>query len=272
MYIPAEQPEYALTSVGLDSHSLAQRPGLAVTAVAGRDSIAAAIVAVRDHGVSALLPVSVATSTEYGDEREPERAAQRLREALAGEAEVLPHVRLGSPRLWAALNGRFASVIRERFRIYSPCLACHLYVHLARVPLARAVGCVPVISGERDTHGGRVKLSQTAAGIDAETRVLARAGIEFLTPVRRVRDEEEIAGIVGEAWGRAPSQGQLCCVHSGNYADTSGAVAYDELAYARYLHGFFEPAGAAVVDAWRETAEPNYEAIVRGVLDGPGAA
>ena len=38
MYIPAEQPEYALASVGLDSSALAARGGLAVVAVAGRDS------------------------------------------------------------------------------------------------------------------------------------------------------------------------------------------------------------------------------------------
>jgi len=46
----------------------------------------------------------------------------------------------------------------------------------------------------------------------------------------------------------------------------------DELAYARYVHGFLEPAGNAVVDAWRETAEPDYEALVRAVLGSPDAA
>jgi len=270
MYIPAEQPEYALTSVGLDSLSLAATPGLALTAVAGRDSLAAAVVAVREHGITTLLPVSVATGTEYGDEREPERATERLAALLAGEAEVLPHVRIGSPRLWAALNGRFASVIRERFRIFSPCLACHLYVHLARVPLAKACGGVPLVTGERDSHSGRVKLSQTPLGIDAETRVLARAGVELISPVRRVRDGEEIGAIVGDAWAQGTKR--LCCVHADNYAGLDGSVTYDELAYARYLHGFFEPAGMAVVDAWRDTAEPDYEAIVRAVLAGPDAA
>jgi hypothetical protein len=38
------------------------------------------------------------------------------------------------------------------------------------------------------------------------------------------------------------------------------------------VRGFLEPAGVAVVDAWRETAEPDYESIIRGVLDGPSAA
>lgn len=270
MYTPAEQPEFALTSVGLDSSRVTASPGLAIASIAGRDSVAAAIMAVREHGFRTLLPVSVATGTEYGDDASPARAADFLRNALAGEADVMPHVRIGSPRLWAALNGRPASILQQRYRLYSPCLACHLYVHVARVPLARLLGCAPIITGERDSHGGRVKLSQTPLGIDAETRVLARAGVRLLTPIRRVRDSEEISAIVGPAWDRGEEQ--LCCVHSGNYAQLDGTVTYDELAYARYLHGFFEPAGAAIIDAWRDCSEPNYEAIVASVLNGPDAA
>lgn len=270
MYIPCEQPEYALATIGLDSESLAARDGLAVAEIAGRDSVAAAVRAVRDHGFTTLLPTSVATGTEYGDEHAPDRAVEHLVRALGPSVEVLPPLRLGSPRLWAALNGRFTRVISERYRLCSPCLACHLYMHLARVPLALAVGSVPVIAGERESHGDRVKLSQTALGIDACVRVLARAGIELVEPIRKVRASESIVELVGMAW---PADArQLCCVHSGNYAGLDGTVAYDELAYARYVHGFMEPAGSAIVEAWRDTAEPDYEALVRDVLTGPDAA
>lgn len=270
MYIPCEQPEYALATIGLDSAGLAARPGLAIVEVAGRDSVAAAVAAVRERGFTTVLPTSVATGTEFGDEAAPQRAAEQLAHVLGDAVEVLPPLRLGSPRLWAALNGRFAVVTARRYHLSSPCLACHLYMHLARVPLARAAGGVPVIAGEREAHGTRVKLSQTALGIDACVRVLARAGIELLEPIRRVRAADEIAEIVGADW---PAGGrQLCCVHSGNYIDLDGSVAYDELAYARYVHGFLEPAGSAIAEAWAETAEPDYEEIVRAVLIGPHAA
>jgi hypothetical protein len=270
MYIAAEHPIRALASIGADPIQLAPRPGLAIVEIAGRDSVAAAVAAVRERGFTTLLPTSVATGTEYGDERGPERAAAYLAELLGGDVEVLPSLRLGSPRLWAALNGRFASVIADRFRISSPCLACHLYMHLGRVPLSLALGGVPVVAGERETHGGRLKLSQTPLGIDAFGRVLARAGVELLEPIRRVRDGEEIAALVGPGWGTGARE--LCCVHSANYAGLDGAVAFDELAYARYVHGFLEPAGDAVVEVWRETDEPDYESLVRAVLEGPDAA
>ena len=270
MYIPCEQPEYALATIGLDSATLSERTGIAIVEIAGRDSIAAAIAAVRERGFTTLLPTSAATGTEFGDESVPESASVRLAHALGPDVEVLPSLRLGSPALWAALNGRFASVIDERYRLFSPCLACHLYTHLVRVPLARAIGSVPVIAGEREAHGSRVKLSQTALGIDACARVLARAEIELVEPLRRVRDTEAVIELVGSAWDEGCRQ--LECVFSGNYIALDGSVTYDELAYARYVHGFLEPAGVAIVEAWGHTAEPDYAAVVREVLTGPPAA
>jgi hypothetical protein len=270
MYTAAEHAPRALAAAGLDADSLAARPDLAIAEIAGRDSAAAAVAAVRERGFTTLLPTSVATGTEYGDEGAPARTALHLAELLGEGVEVLPSLRLGSPRLWAALNGRFASVIAQRFRISSPCLACHLYLHLARVPLSLALGGVPIVAGERESHGGHLKLSQISQGIDACVRVLARAGVELLEPIRRTRDAEEIAALVGPGWERGARE--LCCVHSANYAGLDGATAFDELAYARYVHGFLEPAGAAVVEAWREVSEPDYEALVRAVLEGPDAA
>jgi hypothetical protein len=270
MYIAAEQPEYALATIGLDSATLAARPGVAVVEIAGRDSVAAAVVAVRERGFTTLLPTSVATGTEYGDESAPDRAVERLTALLGDGVDVLPMVRIGSPRLWAALNGRYAAVIADRYRIYSPCLACHLYMHLARAPLSLALGGVPVIAGERETHGGRLKLSQTTLGMDACVRVLSRAGIELLEPIRRVRDSREIIELVGDGWNAGSRQ--LCCVHSANYAALDGSVSYDELAYARYVHGFLEPVGAAIVAAWRDNGEPDYQSVVAAVIEGPPAA
>jgi hypothetical protein len=186
-----------------------------------------------------------------------------LRRLLGDEADVLDPVRIGSPRLWAALNGRFAAEISHRWGVCSPCLACHLYVHIARVPMAWALGMAPVITGERDTHDGRVKLSQTAASIDAETRVMARAGIDLLTPVRSL-STAAVASLAGE-WSEAGTG--LKCVHSGNYQRLDGSVRFDSDGYARYLLEYFEPVGCAIVDAWREgDSEPDYEDIVRKVL------
>ena len=259
-YLAVEEVAPALGPARLDM--LRSVPDLAIGAIAGRDSLAAIVAAVRSGEFSTVLPTSVATGTEYGDMDAPLRAVGMLRAMLEGEADILDPLRIGSPRMWAALNGRFAGEVLERFGVCSPCLACHLYVPLARVPLAWALGNAPVITGERDAHDGRVKLSQTPASIDAETRVLAHAGIELLTPVRSM-DGDEIADLT-LGWGEDE---ELRCVHSGNYRKLDDTVVIDEAGYERYLRDFFEPAGIAIVDTWRSgIAEPPYSAVVAAVL------
>lgn len=270
--------EGAATALGADRLGMLRAlPSLAIGAVAGRDSIAAIVAAVRDEGLSAVLPTSVATGTEYGDTSAALTSVGILRDILAEECEVLDPIRIGSPTLWAALNGRYAAEIAARWGVSSACLACHLYVHLARVPLSWALGGVPVVTGERETHDGRIKLSQTTASIDAETRVLAYAGVELLTPLREATGEE--VGALVPGWQE--EERQLSCVHSGNYKRLDGSVPFDTDGYRRYLSEFFEPAGRAVVDTWRvaglgsvspasnglaRTEQPDYEAVVRAVF------
>ncbi|HEX9094073.1 MAG TPA: hypothetical protein VF902_08830 [Coriobacteriia bacterium] len=270
MHTPAEHPDRALETAGLDAAELAGLPALAIVEIAGRDSVAAAVAAVRERRFETLLPVAAYTGTEYGDEGTPQRAVELLANLLGDTVGVLPGVRVGSPALWAALNGRYSAVVRDRFGIQSPCLACHLYLHLCRLPLSWSLGSVPIIAGERDAHGDHLKLSQLPLGIDACERVLAHAGVELLEPVRHVHAATGIVALAGDGW--EPGARQLGCVLGGNYADLDGGVELDEVAYARYVHGFMEPAGLAVVDAWRADGVPDYDAIVRRLLGDPEAA
>ena len=272
---PSILPDRLLPPARLEA--LSRSEGLAVVEIAGRDSVAAAIAAVRERGYDTLLPTVAFAGTETGDPSAPLRAVAALRTVVAAAAEVLQPLDLGSRALWSAMNARYASEVQRLFGVCSPCLACHTYMHLTRVPLAWRLGHAPVVSGERETHGGRVKLSQTPGAIDAAVDVLAHAGVELLEPVRGISDSDGIASLVGEGWDeRAP---QLGCVLSGNYIGLDGRVSYSEEGYARYLDAFLRPVGVAVVDAWRTLGwerrdgepidgnEPDYDAIVRGVLE-----
>lgn len=260
-FIASERAAEAIGPERLDM--LRALPDLAIGAIAGRDSLAAIVAAVRGGEFSAVLPTSVATGTEYGDTDAPLDAVRVLRETLADVADVLDPVRIGSPEMWAAINGHVAAEVFARWRLHSPCLACHLYVHLARVPLSWALGGVPIITGERDSHDGRVKLSQSSAAIDAEIRVLAYAGVELLAPVRHASGAD-LEAIIPD-WDADARQ--LCCVHSGNYRRLDGTVQLDPVAYAAYVREFVEPVGRAIVDEWRGgQGEWDYDGVVRSVL------
>lgn len=229
---------------------------VSVVALAGRDSVAAILQALLDDEfITTIVPTSVGTGTEFGDASVVADArtflVQRIDELhdegkLGRDIEVLDVRRFSSPEIWASLNGAPASTLQELFGMNSPCLACHLYLHLARIPLCLALGATKLISGERDTHDGRIKLSQTIDSIDAEERIIARAGIEFICPLRTYTGEQISALVPGWKEGAR----QLNCVHSKNYILPDGTVAYDQEAHQAYIKEFFEPAGNDIVDAW----------------------
>jgi hypothetical protein len=242
---------------------------LAIVEIAGRDSVAAAVSAVRTQGFTELVPTIAFTGTETGDRDAPMRAVGALEQLVAGQARVHEPVALSDPALWSAMNARPAAELHQRFGLCSPCLACHLYLHLLRVPLAWSHEDAPIIAGERETHDGRIKLSQLPAGIDAAERVLAHAGIDLLQPVRYASGED-IAALVGPGWRQGAAQ--LGCQLSGNYADFDGSITYNEAGYARYVAEFYEPVGRAVIDAWRAECAggpaADFVEVVRSVLTG----
>ncbi|MHB8741474.1 MAG: hypothetical protein ACYC62_09920, partial [Coriobacteriia bacterium] len=165
-------------------------PSLAIVEIAGRDSVAAAVAAVRERGFRELVPTIAFTGMETGDREAPMRAVATLRALVSDRAIVHDPVAVSDPALWSAMNARPCAEVRRRFGVCSPCLACHLYLHLLRVPLAWSHGDAPVIAGERDSHDGRIKLSQLPEGIEAAGRVLGYAGIELVQPIRKARGAE----------------------------------------------------------------------------------
>jgi len=245
------------------------RTSTAIVEIAGRDSVAAAVAAVRERGFRELVPTIAFTGTETGDRDAPMHAVSALRSLLGDTTIVHDPVALSDPALWSAMNARPLAEVFNRFNMRSPCLACHLYLHLLRVPLAWSHDNAPVIAGERNTHDGRIKLSQMPEGIEAAIRVLEHAGIELIQPIREASGAE-VAGLVQVAWDQGA--GQLGCQLSGNYADFDGAVNYDADGYSRYVAEYFEPMGRAVIDAWRAehagAPATDFGAVVRSVLAG----
>ena len=139
-------------------------------------------------------------------------------------------------------------------------------MHLCRIPLALALGNAPVIAGERETHDGKIKYSQTATSIDICIEILASVGIELLQPLR-VANGVEVASYIGDDWAAGPDP--LECVLSGNYRDLDGSVGLDEDAYRAYAEEFLRPVGLALATALaKDVSAPDYLAIVRNVLGG----
>ncbi|MEX2238239.1 MAG: hypothetical protein WEB00_11960 [Dehalococcoidia bacterium] len=230
--------------------------GLAIGEIAGRDAIAAVLKDLERDEIKAVLPTAIFVPTEYGDHAIVEKATAQLRE-VAGKRfgkRVYDLQWVGSPRLWAALNGRYVAELLQRFNYYSPCPGCHLYMHACRIPLARRLGAEWIISGERESHDGRLKINQTDVSLEAFRKVVGGLGVDLSLPVRHTAKGEEIVDLLGgESW--LEGERQLKCVFSGNYGLIGGDVAYQPNAQQRFFDEFAGPLVTTVVEAWIDGRE-----------------
>jgi len=246
---------------------------LAIGEIAGRDSIAAIIKVFEEEDIDAVLPTVVHTGTEYGDYKILEDNVKYLRKRLSdlgllsGHANpVLNSITLSEPALWHALNGRFLSVLFKRFGFCPSCLGCHLYMHLIRAPLAWRIGADKIISGERKSHAGNVKINQLPVALDAHKEVLNYVGVELLFPLREVVLNDEIEFLIGSDWEQG--ERQLKCALSGNYRALDGKVEYDEGVLKKYFDEFAIPVSKEILRLWKEDKEVDYIKVIREILEG----
>ena len=234
-------PEWMLSEE--DQEKLKREPSLGIVEIAGKDSIAAALLAGASGNLSACLPTIAYTGTQYGDWEAPFRAVEALRTFLPSSIRFYPPVVLGAPELWRDLCGGGLSRWREKYGFISPCMACHLYFHLLRVPLAWNLRSSVIVAGERGSHDGKIKLSQVDASLEIFRNFFDRFDVELLMPLRNVMDSAEIDGILGGNYHEGSRQ--LRCVLSGNYASEDGKVLFDEKALKMFLEEYAIPRAEA---------------------------
>ncbi|MBC2715102.1 MAG: hypothetical protein HF978_07320 [Desulfobacteraceae bacterium] len=255
-------PDWMLSGQQIDAYRQMENP--AIVEIAGRDSVAAAIKSVGENGFTDLLPVYAYTGTEYGAWRSVEQAVKRLSARLP-KVRIHPLIVVGSPDFWRALNGRYISELISRYNFFSPCPGCHLYLHVIRVPLAKMLGNIPIISGERELHSGQVKINQTGEALDFYLDVAARFNIRLLFPLRYIEQSKEVEDILQIPWER--DKDQLECVFSGNYRLCDGSVSPSLKDVNRFFVEFAIPAAEEIVEEYIKGNIPDFMGISRSVLD-----
>ena len=209
---------------------------------AGRDSAAAIIKALEADDLHHVLPVATFAPTEYGDFHSLERnllSTQKRVAQLHGDVKTVDHLLYYSnPDLWSALNGRFAFVLQEKYGFFSPCIGCHAYFHLVRLPFALKLG-KKIISGERESHDGQVKINQRGPCLDVYKKITAYFGVELLMPLRHMKEGNEVVSLLGWDWEEGGSQPVYAL--SGSCRTAAGQVSYDAQALHRFLQDFLYP-------------------------------
>jgi hypothetical protein len=218
-------------------NELKNTEGLAIVEIAGRDSIAAALEAVKERDFKAFLPTIVYTGTEFGSWKVTFEKVDMLREVLSKRGvKIFDPIVLGAPRFWWRLCGRYITHLFESFGFYSPCVGCHLYLHAIRIPLARKIECGVMIAGERESHEGKIKINQIGVALDAYISFAEKFGVELFLPLRQVSKSKDIESIISQHWEESGEQ--LECVLSKNYQDIGGNVVYSEGDIRRFFDEF----------------------------------
>ena len=234
----------------------------------GRDSVAAILAAFEADLCDYILPVASFAGTEYGDTRdllENHAQLKSVMEARFGEKKTLGDlVFYSDPYLWGLINGRFVAELSRRYGFYSPCIGCHAYFHLLRIPFASALGKV-ILSGERESHDGRVKLNQLPEVLDFMTRIVQPAGITLYQPIRAMAEGSSVEALIGWAWREGVSH--PACTFSGNYALADGRVVYDPAQLKAYLEEFLEPVSRLVAQSLSQGFDYDRKALEHAIRE-----
>ena len=216
--------------------------------VAGRDSFAALIKALKEEPLEVILPTLVYTGTEYGDWRIPLEKIALLKERLEQEVEIAPPVFLGSPPFWHRLCGRYLGQWSVQGQFISPCIGCHFYVHVVRLPLARQLGFNKIIAGERERHENRIKINQISLCLDHYLQFLAHFGVQLLLPLRYINFDKDLKAFLPFSWEEGKEQ--MACVLSRNYVLSNHQVPVNPEAIRAYFKNWAWPEGQRFLEAY----------------------
>lgn len=216
---------------------------ITIAEIADRDSIAASLKAVKDHGIKELLPVADDIPPQYGNLNKAFNEVFWLKkEAEKYGAKIHDLVFLESDEIYNILTTRYSKELIKHYGFFAPCMSCHLYFHTIRVPLVRALGGTRVVGGERNSHDGRMKVSQIPIAIDYYKKAVEELGGELVLPIRDIESTEEIIQL---SYKENP---QLSCMFKEMYGNIPQSIMENEGLLKKFLSEFAVPLDLKVIN------------------------
>lgn len=240
---------------------------ICIQEVAGRDSYAAFKFFIGSELAEGkkLYILSVATApTEFGN-WEKALSSLKLFESDLLKANIPYAVSFSRDiSLWRALVARPAGWLQAKYGFYTPCIACHAYLHLLRGFIAIDLGARCIISGERTKHDSKVKLNQTTEALNAYADILKVFLIDLMFPIAGISNGKMIADILGKPWDE--EKDQMECVFSENYLDLEEGtcIVLNTESMDAFLKNFLIPVGKQLMESY---SRGNFD-FEKAVLSG----
>jgi hypothetical protein len=206
---------------------------LYIADITGNDSIAAIIMTIEEKSPKFILPSVISLGCEFGDKDQASKTVDGLR----GEFEkygvkVFDGVLIDINMFWKVFIGKSINHTIEAYSFFSPCIACHLLMHISRIKLSQHFRSTNVISGEREIHGDKEKINQLPFVLDLYNELFNSFGVTHHTPARRLRNNTDILDIVNNYGVCAV---QLDCLFSGTYYDLNNRIIIDKGKLSDYV-------------------------------------
>lgn len=188
-----------------------------VAELAGKDSIAAIIKYAKEHKGCHILPTIVAIPAEEQKYDDLGIYYMKLKSYLSKLSCFMynPLV-LRNDALWWELN-RPISYLLDNYKFYSPCIACHAFLHYMRVPIAKKLSN-KIITGERLVHDDKIKINQNSIVLKFYEDMFSILGVEFIRPLNDIDDTTYIDNILDEFYNKYKIENikYVKCFMSGN--------------------------------------------------------
>lgn len=241
-----------------------------IAEIAGRDSVAAILQFAQENNNVEIIPTIALTGTEYGDLSSYNKNLDFLKCKLEKAHVTFPKViYLQNGDLWNYINARYQYCIYKKFLFYTPCICCHLYAHLLRVPIYKEFEANGIITGERIYHSGTVKANQHDKTITIFDEIFQKNGMVFVRPLLEINNNKKIEQIIGDG-NIIQHANDVKCVMSGNLTGFSLEKRNQIFLMEKYLEEYVLAVGNFCVNELLDRGAVDInklKRLIEGILD-----
>ncbi|MCX7832355.1 MAG: hypothetical protein N2440_05610 [Actinobacteria bacterium] len=215
--------------------------------VAGRDSIASLSRFLYGKQDFEFVLISAAFSpTEFGDLNAIQKAMLIAENIARLKGLKVYFAAFKSVSLWSEIVSADALQVSINYGFYSPCIGCHMYLHLLRARAASILGVKDIVSGERIYHKGKIKINQSPQALDAYQEVFSSKGFALHFPLKELDDEDTILSLLPVRWEEGKEQ--LICYFTGSSKIDITQEKFISNKLNNYLKEYLIPKGKILLD------------------------
>ena len=160
-----------------------------IAELAGADSLAAIIKYLKENPTHKIIPTWVVTPYEKKENFITVKSnylalIDYLKEKNYQIEDLV--ILNNDNELWDSLQNQ---------TFFSPCIACHLYCHLLRIPLAKNYNA-KILTGERKSHNGRIKVNQNDFVLNWFNDFFLNHNYIFERPLINIQNTDEITALL----------------------------------------------------------------------------